>query len=224
MFCHTLEPVDPCFEDGHKSFLSDLVANGWSRDLSRAGQGCHIRWISFDITNEKEVTWCEVRAVSRVRSPLDPFWVKPFSGSPCIRGHVLSRWVVNPLSDFLRECKGIPSNKLGMTVSQKNAELYMVPFGTSSRLWIPLTDQRSEIRHFSVLISWFTLSGTSSHDNVRMLNPLTPFVSGASLSRENDPTHLIFSKLWSKTLPKSPKPPVKCEGVRRGLSVARKSK
>jgi hypothetical protein len=57
-----------------------------------------------------------------------------------------------PLSDFLREYKEIPSKKLGTTVSQKNAELYVLPFRTLTRLWIPLTDQRSEIKHFSVLI------------------------------------------------------------------------
>jgi hypothetical protein len=57
-----------------------------------------------------------------------------------------------PLSDFLRECKAIPSNKHGTTISQKNAELYMLPFGTSTRLRIPLTEQRNEIRHFSLSI------------------------------------------------------------------------
>jgi hypothetical protein len=60
--------------------------------------------------------------------------------------------VYESLCDFLRECKVISSNKLGRTVSQKNAELYVLPFGTSTRLWIPLTDERCEIRHFSVSI------------------------------------------------------------------------
>jgi hypothetical protein len=57
-----------------------------------------------------------------------------------------------PLSDFLRECEVILLNKFGTTVSQKNAELYVLPFGTSRRLWIPLTDQKSEVKHFSVSI------------------------------------------------------------------------
>jgi hypothetical protein len=70
-----------------------------------------------------------------------------------------------PLSDFLRECNAIPSNKLDTTVSQKNAKLSVLPFGTSTKLWIPLTDQRSEIRHFSVLISELTLSRISSRDD-----------------------------------------------------------
>jgi hypothetical protein len=34
----------------------------------------------------------------------------------------------------------------------KNAELYVLPFGISTKLWIPLTNQRSEIKRFSVLI------------------------------------------------------------------------
>jgi hypothetical protein len=54
------------------------------------------------------------------------------------------------LSPFLQECKAIPSSKLATTVSQKHAELYVLPFGTSTRLWISLTDQRGEIRRFSV--------------------------------------------------------------------------
>jgi hypothetical protein len=62
-----------------------------------------------------------------------------------------------PLSDFLWEYKIIPPNKLGTTVSQKNVELYVLPFGTSTGLWIPLTDQRNEIRHFfaSLLTGYF---------------------------------------------------------------------
>jgi hypothetical protein len=61
-------------------------------------------------------------------------------------------WMNKSLSDFHGECKIIPGNKLGMTVSQKNAKLYPLPFGTSTRLWNALTAQRSEIRRFSVLI------------------------------------------------------------------------
>jgi hypothetical protein len=46
----------------------------------------------------------------------------------------------------------IPSNKLGTTVSQRRAELHVPLFGTSVILWIPLTDQRSEIKQFSLPI------------------------------------------------------------------------
>jgi hypothetical protein len=38
------------------------------------------------------------------------------------------------LCDFLQECKVIPSNKFGTTGPQKNAELYVLPFGTSAGL------------------------------------------------------------------------------------------
>jgi hypothetical protein len=54
------------------------------------------------------------------------------------------------LNDFLRECKVIPSNRLGMAASEKNAVLYVLLFGTSAKLWIPLAGKRSEIKHFSV--------------------------------------------------------------------------
>jgi hypothetical protein len=40
-------------------------------------------------------------------------------------GRALSRWMYQSLSDFLLECKILPSNKLDMTVLQKNAELYV---------------------------------------------------------------------------------------------------
>jgi hypothetical protein len=85
-----------------------------------------------------------------VRYPLDHFHVKTFSGPPCIMRMCIVQVDYDPLSDFLRECKVIPSNKLGMTASQKNAEFYVLLFGTSTRLWIPLRGQRSENRHFSV--------------------------------------------------------------------------
>jgi hypothetical protein len=49
---------------------------------------------------------------------------------------------------FLREWKAIPLNKLGPSVSQKNAKLYALPFGTSTRLWIPLTDQKMKLDTF----------------------------------------------------------------------------
>jgi hypothetical protein len=55
-------------------------------------------------------------------------------------GCAMSRLIYKPLSDCLRECKAIPSNKLGTTVWQKNAELYILLFGTSTKRWIPLTN------------------------------------------------------------------------------------
>jgi hypothetical protein len=66
-----------------------------------------------------------------------------------------------PLSGFLWEYKIITSNKSDTTVSQNNAELYELPFDPSTRLWIPLTDQRNEIKH--LYVSSLTDSfGTSS--------------------------------------------------------------
>jgi hypothetical protein len=56
------------------------------------------------------------------------------------------------LNDFLRECEVIPPNKLGTTVPQKNVAFYLLPFGISTRLWIPLTGQKNEMGDFSVLI------------------------------------------------------------------------
>jgi hypothetical protein len=57
-----------------------------------------------------------------------------------------------PLSDFLREYKVIPSNKFGTIASQNKAELYALPSGTSTKLWMLLAGQRSEMRHFSASI------------------------------------------------------------------------
>jgi hypothetical protein len=56
------------------------------------------------------------------------------------------------MSDFLQEREAIPSNKLGSTMLQKDAEMSALPFRISTRLWIPLTDQTNKIRHFSVPI------------------------------------------------------------------------
>jgi hypothetical protein len=44
---------------------------------------------------------------------------------------------------FLRVCDRIYSIKRGITVSVKNAALYVVPLDTTRRLWIPLTNQGS---------------------------------------------------------------------------------
>jgi hypothetical protein len=67
-------------------------------------------------------------------------------------GRAVSRRMYKPLSDFLWECKIISSNELGTAVSQKDAEFNVLPFGTSTRLWVVLRGQRSEMRHFSVSI------------------------------------------------------------------------
>jgi hypothetical protein len=74
VFCHPLEPVDPCFNDSYDGFLSDFVENVGHR----AFQALPVRDIVFgefllDVTKEEEVIWCEVRAGNRVRSPLDLF-------------------------------------------------------------------------------------------------------------------------------------------------------
>jgi hypothetical protein len=51
---------------------------------------------------------------------------------------------------------------------EKHAELSVLPFGISRRLWIPLTDQGSEIKHFYVSIFWLTPSGISSRDDTHV--------------------------------------------------------
>jgi hypothetical protein len=87
------------------------------------------------------------------------FCVKTFSGSPCIMRTCIVQVDIWTLIDFLRECKVIPSNKHATTVSQKNAALYVLSVGISTRLCIPLTDQRKEIEHFSVSIfDWLFLT------------------------------------------------------------------
>jgi hypothetical protein len=73
MVYHPLEPVNPCFEDRYTGFSSDVVENV----SDRAFQALLVRDVVFDefsldITKE-EVTWCEVRAVSRARYQLDFF-------------------------------------------------------------------------------------------------------------------------------------------------------
>jgi hypothetical protein len=82
-FYHPLEPVDPCFEDSSKGFLSNFIDNVGDHTFEAlpARDGLFGEF-SLDITKEKEVTRCEVQAVGRVRYPLDLFRVKIFSGSP----------------------------------------------------------------------------------------------------------------------------------------------
>jgi hypothetical protein len=67
-------------------------------------------------------------------------------------GGALRGWMSKPLSDFLCECEHRPSTKLGTVVSHKNAELDVVPLGTSTGLWMPVTGQRIETKHFSQVI------------------------------------------------------------------------
>jgi hypothetical protein len=71
-----------------------------------------------------------------------------------------------PFKVLLRLCAQKFATKSGTTWSQKNSLLYVVPLGISNKLWIPFTDQMSEIRHFSVSIYCLILSGTSSRDAV----------------------------------------------------------
>jgi hypothetical protein len=71
---HPLEPVDPCFEDGDEGFLSDFPENVSDHAFSALSvRDMVFVEFSLDITKEEEVTWCEGRAVSRVRYPLDHF-------------------------------------------------------------------------------------------------------------------------------------------------------
>jgi hypothetical protein len=67
------EPVDPRFEDSYKGFLSDFVENVGDCAFSALPvRDVIFGEFSLDRTKE-EVTWCEVRAVSRVRSRLNLF-------------------------------------------------------------------------------------------------------------------------------------------------------
>jgi hypothetical protein len=75
--------------------------------------------------------------------------------------------MMNPFSVFRRVPDVSSATKLGTTTLQKKAELYDVPFGTSTRLWIPSADHKIEIRHFSVSIFCLILSVRSSRDAVQ---------------------------------------------------------
>jgi hypothetical protein len=134
MFYHPLERVNPCFEDRYTGFLSDVVENV----SDRAFQVLLVRDVVFGEfsldTTKEEVTWCDVPIVNRVRYPLDRFARRHSVDQFALCGPALSRWMYKPLSDFLRECNAIPSNKLDTTVSQKNAKLSVLPFRTSTKL------------------------------------------------------------------------------------------
>jgi hypothetical protein len=83
VFYHSFEPIDLCFEGSYDGFLSDFVENVGDRTFSALPvRNIIFDEFSFDITKEEEITWCEVRAVSRVRYPLGFYCVKTFNGSP----------------------------------------------------------------------------------------------------------------------------------------------
>jgi hypothetical protein len=68
------EPVDLCFEDSDEGFLSHCVESV----SDRAFYALPVRDVVFgeflfDMTKKEEVTWFEVRAISRARHPLDCF-------------------------------------------------------------------------------------------------------------------------------------------------------
>jgi hypothetical protein len=85
MFYHPLESVEPCFKDKYERFLSNFGGNVGDGAFSALPvRSVVFGDLSLDITNEEEVTWCEVPAVGRVRYPLDRFCEKTFSGSPGI--------------------------------------------------------------------------------------------------------------------------------------------
>jgi hypothetical protein len=119
VFYHPLEPTDPCFKDTYEGSSSDFVENAGDNPF-QALPAMDVVFGEFllDRPKEEEATWREVRAPSRVRCPLDLFPVT--HSMDC-----LALWT---------------------TVSQKNAKLYVRPFRTSTRLWIPLTDQKNEIK------------------------------------------------------------------------------
>jgi hypothetical protein len=168
VFCHPLEHVDPCFEDSYEGFPFDFVENVCDRAFSALPVGDVVFGeFSLDITKEEEVTWCQVRAVSRVRYALDCFCMKTFSGSLCIMRTCITRWTYQHLRDFLRKGKVIPSNKLGMTVLQKNVELYALLSGTPTRLWILLTTKEVKLVLFRVIFG-LTVSGPSPHDDAQI--------------------------------------------------------
>jgi hypothetical protein len=56
------------------------------------------------------------------------------------------------------------STKSGTTILWRNAELCVLSLGMSTRLRIPLTDQRTEIQHLCISICWPIFSGRSSRD------------------------------------------------------------
>jgi hypothetical protein len=59
-------------------------------------------------------------------------------------------WMRIPLTLFLRLWEVIPSTKLDNTYSQKKIVLSVILLGTSMRLWILLTDQKTEVKNCSV--------------------------------------------------------------------------
>jgi hypothetical protein len=79
VFYHPLDSVDPCFEDGYEDFLSDFVENvSDCAFYTLPARDVVFGEFSLDITKRQEVTWCEVRAVSRLRRLLDLFCMKTF--------------------------------------------------------------------------------------------------------------------------------------------------
>jgi hypothetical protein len=52
----------------------------------------------------------------------------------------------------------MPGIKLRMTVSQRKSSLKIIPISTSKTLWIQLTDQITEIKHFCVSAIDFSFS------------------------------------------------------------------
>jgi hypothetical protein len=57
VFCHPLEPVDPCFEDSYEGSLSDFVENVGDHAFSALSiRDVVFDEFSLDITKEEEVT------------------------------------------------------------------------------------------------------------------------------------------------------------------------
>jgi hypothetical protein len=74
VFCHPLEPVGPCFEDGYEGFLSNFVQNlGDRASYALPVRDVVFGELSLDITKNQDAGWCVVPAGSRVRSPLNLF-------------------------------------------------------------------------------------------------------------------------------------------------------
>jgi hypothetical protein len=82
-------------------------------------------------------------------------------------GRALFRWTQKPFNNLRREPEQMSSTKRGTTTKQKNEELHDSPFGMVTRVGIPFTDHKTEIRHFPVLILRLMWTGISSRDSAQ---------------------------------------------------------
>jgi hypothetical protein len=165
MLDHPLDLLHPWFEDHEENIFVNSIENRHDRILQLLPVGAiELSKSFFDISEEEEVAWSEIGARCRMQQSFRPY--RPIH-SPDHRelwAGALSRWSTNHFNICWRQREVRSAIKLGRTVSHRNAVLHVIPLGTSMRLWIPLADQRIEIRHFSVSLLWLNLSDISSRD------------------------------------------------------------